>query len=75
MVATIHKQGQAFSLPLDAKLLHRLQIDETTPLEVSCEGDAIVVRRAAAPITDAEFQAALDDANTRYGGMLRKLAE
>jgi antitoxin component of MazEF toxin-antitoxin module len=75
MVKTLARHGNSLALVLDRGVLDLLEIDAKTPLQITTDGQALVV----APIRDAErtkrFRAALRRANVRYGRALKKLAE
>ena len=60
---------------LGAAILDRLGIDEGTPLEISTNGQVIVispVRRGRRP---ARLKAIVAEAHREYGGVFRRLAE
>lgn len=68
------KTGNSLALVLDRPLLEATRIDADTPLEVSTDGDVIVV----SPVRDEERTAALSRAveaiHARYAGAFRRLA-
>ena len=69
------RTGNSLALVLDKRLLDRVGIDADTPLDVSTNGQVIVV----SPVRDARRMAKLKrivaDAHARYGGVFRRLAE
>ncbi len=56
-------------------ILNLLKIDEQTSLDISTDGEALIV----APVRDAKrkkrFEKALASTNKRYGRALKRLAE
>lgn len=77
MVATLKRQGDSYALLLDQQTVDQLRIDETTSLDIVCDGNVIILspHRPSDDISDAEFRAALDKAHKNYGVMLQHLAE
>ncbi len=75
MVKRLTKTGNSLALILDRPLLDAARIDSETPLEVSTDGDVIVI----SPVRDAEREADLargvEAMHRRYAGVFRRLAE
>jgi antitoxin component of MazEF toxin-antitoxin module len=75
MVKKLTKSGNSLALVIEKPLLEALEIDADTPLEVSTDGEVIVV----APVRDkrrtAKLKAAVKEAHERYGGVFKRLAE
>ena len=75
MITRLFKHGDDWALVIEQPVLDRLQIDTGTPLEISTDGQTLIV----SPVVDAArqelFQAALEDVNQRYKTALKKLAE
>jgi len=75
MVKTLTRHGNSLALVIDKAVLELLKIDGDTPLDISTDGQALVIT----PVRDAKrrrkFQAALTSANRRYGRALARLAE
>ncbi len=75
MIKTLTRHGNSLALVIDRAVLDMLKIDAETPLEISTDGQVLVV----SPVRDAahreKFQAALKEANRRYGRALKRLAE
>jgi antitoxin component of MazEF toxin-antitoxin module len=75
MIKKLSKHGNSLALVIDRSILDLLKIDENTPLEMSTDGQALIV----APVHDEEhrkrFEAALRSTNERYGDVLKRLAE
>ena len=53
----------------------RLNIDPDTPLEITTDGQTLVVSPARNSKHRAKFQASLKETNRRYGRALKRLAD
>jgi antitoxin MazE len=75
MIKKLSKHGNSLALVIDRSVLELLKIDESTPLEISTNGEALVI----SPVRDAKrrkrFEQALAETNRRYGKALKRLAE
>ncbi len=75
MIKRLSKHGNSLALVIDRPILDLLGIDEQTALDVSTDGQALVI----APLGDEEhrkrFEEALHSTNHRYGKALKRLAE
>ena len=75
MVKRLTKTGNSLALVLDRPLLEATRIDADTPLEISTDGDVIVI----SPVRDARraemFRAGAKAINERYAGVFKRLAE
>ena len=69
------KTGNSLALVLDRQLLEAVGIDAKTDLEVSTDGDVIVVAPIRARRRSAKLAAALGEINARYAGVFKRLAE
>lgn len=75
MIKTLTKHGNSLALVIDKAVLELLKIDGDTPLDVSTDGQVLVIT----PVRDIrhrrKFKAALESVNRRYGRTLKRLAE
>lgn len=75
MIKTLIKHGNSLALVLDKPILELLQVTADTPLELTTNGEALLV----SPVRDQERQKrlrkSLDKLNSKYGDDLRRLAE
>ena len=75
MVKTLIKHGNSLALVIDKPILEMLHISADTPLELTSNGDHLMI----SPIRDAarqeKIQASLDKINQRFGDDLKRLAE
>jgi antitoxin component of MazEF toxin-antitoxin module len=75
MVKRLTRSGNSLALVIDRPLLEALEIDAETELEISTDGDVLVVT----PIRDRKRRKQVADlvaeAHEQYGGVFRRLAE
>ncbi len=75
MVKKLTKHGNSLALVIDKAVLELLEIDDKTPLNISTDGDILIIT----PVRDAKrrrkFEKALRDTNKKYANMLKRLAE
>lgn len=69
------RTGNSLALVLDKPLLDQVGIDADTPLEVSTDGQVIVISPARDKRRTAKFKAIVAEAHEKYGGVFRRLAE
>ena len=69
------RTGNSLALVLDKPLLDRLGIDADTALEVSTDGDVIVISPVRAKRRRTKLKAIVAEAHAKYGGVFRRLAE
>lgn len=75
MIKTLTKHGNSWALIIDKPVLDLLNIEPDTPLEISTDGQTLVVSPARDAKRTAKFKAALNATNRRYGKALKRLAE
>ncbi|HNR30806.1 MAG TPA: AbrB/MazE/SpoVT family DNA-binding domain-containing protein [Candidatus Hydrogenedentes bacterium] len=72
---TLTRHGNSLALIIDKPILDLLKIDANTPLDLSTDGDVLIVR----PERDAKRAEAIrsinDQLHTRYAKTFRRLAE
>ena len=75
MQKKLTKHGNSLALVIDRPVLDLLRIDADTALDISTDGQVLVI----SPVRDVErmakFNNALERTNKRYGRMLKNLAE
>jgi antitoxin component of MazEF toxin-antitoxin module len=69
------KTGNSLALVLERPLLEATGIDAHTTVEVSTDGDVIVVTPVRGKRRAAKLRAALEEINERYAGVFKRLAE
>ena len=75
MVKKLTKTGNSLALVIDKPLLDLVKIDADTPLEVSSDGNVIVISPLRDKKRTARLRAVAADAHRRYGGVFKRLAE
>jgi antitoxin component of MazEF toxin-antitoxin module len=75
MIKRLTKHGNSLALVIDRAILELLEIDVTTPLSISTDGDCLVVSPVHDPERRKRFEDSLKKVNKRHGGALKKLAE
>jgi antitoxin component of MazEF toxin-antitoxin module len=75
MVKKLTKTGNSLALVLDKPSLDRVKIDANTPLEVSTDGDVIVLSPVRDRRRTARLKRIVEEAHRQYGGVFRRLAE
>lgn len=75
MVKKLTKTGNSLALVLEKTLLDRAGIDASTPLEVSTDGEVIVISPVRARRRTARVKQIVAAAHRQYGGVFKRLAE
>jgi antitoxin MazE len=75
VVKKLTKHGNSFALVIDRPILDLLKIDPETPLDVSTDGERLIVAPAKVSARRKKFEAAQEQSHKRYAGAFRKLAE
>jgi antitoxin MazE len=75
VVKRLTRTGNSFALVLDKPLLEQLGIDEDTPLELSTNGDVLVVTPVRDRAREKKLKKALEEMDRQYGGVFKRLAE
>ena len=75
MIKKLTRHGNSLALVIDRSILDLLKIEADMPLDISTDGQALII----SPVRDIErrkkFQNALESTNRRYGKALKRLAE
>ena len=69
------RTGNSLALVLDKKLLDRVGIDADTPVDVSTNGQVIVVSPVRDRRRTTRLKKVVTEAHKRYAGVFRRLAE
>jgi antitoxin MazE len=75
MVKKLTKHGNSLALVIDRPILDLLNIDAETPLDISTDGNKLIITRAKPSARRDKFDAAQELAHKRYGKAFQKLAE
>lgn len=69
------KTGNSLALVLDKRLLDQLGINAKTSLEVSTNGDVLVISPVRNKHRSTKLKRIVAEAHAKYGGVFRRLAE
>ena len=69
------KHGNSLALVIDKPILELLQISQDTPLEISTNGDHLLVKPCRDPVRKKRLEQSLKTINGKFADDLRKLAE
>jgi antitoxin MazE len=69
------RTGNSLALVLEKGLLERTGIDSDTPLEISTDGEVIVITPVRSARRTAKLKRVMERAHARYAGAFRRLAE
>jgi antitoxin component of MazEF toxin-antitoxin module len=75
MTKTLIRHGNSLALVIDKPILEMLHISADTPLEVTTNGDALMVSPVRDKARQKKLRASLDKINRKFGDDLRRLAE
>ena len=75
MTKTLIKHGNSLALVIDKPILEMLQITPETPLELTTDGDRLLVSPIRARKRQEKLRASLAKINRKYGNDLKRLAE
>ncbi len=75
MQKKLTKTGNSLALVLDRGLLERTGIDADTTLEVSTDGEVIVISPVRGAKRTAKLKRVMEKAHARYAGAFKRLAE
>lgn len=74
MVKTLTKHGNSYALIIDRPILDLLKIDEDTPLNITTDGQSLVISPVD-PVRRKKFRAAMDKVNSQWSDVLARLAK
>ena len=75
MRKTLTRTGNSLALVLDKPLLEATGIDDETPLEVSTDGDVIIISPVRSKKRTAKLKEILEVLDREHAGAFRRLAE
>jgi antitoxin component of MazEF toxin-antitoxin module len=73
MLKKLTRHGNSLALVIDKGVLDLLNIDDTTPLEISTDGTTLLISPVRDEKRKKQFQEALEKVNTKYGRALKRL--
>lgn len=75
MTKTLIRHGNSLALVIDKPILEMLAISPETPLELTTNGDALMVTPVRDKARQRRLRASLDKINRKFGDDLKRLAE
>ncbi len=75
MIKTLTRTGNSLALVLDKPLLEATGITADSKLEVSTDGDVIVISPVRSKKRSARIRAVLDELDREHAGAFKRLAE
>jgi len=75
MTKKLTRTGNSLALVLDRQMLEATGIDAATPLEVSTDGDVIVVTPVRSGKRTERLRRVMERAHQQYAGVFKRLAE
>ncbi|HAH86662.1 MAG TPA: AbrB family transcriptional regulator [Armatimonadetes bacterium] len=75
MIKRLTKHGNSMALVIERGVLDLLKINDDTPLEISTDGNVLIVSPVRDEDRAAKFRNALAQVNRKYGRALKRLAE
>lgn len=75
MTKTLVAHGNSAALIIDKPILEILNVDMNTPLEVTTDGESLIISPVRGKSREKRFRDALKAVNKRHGKTLKKLAE
>lgn len=75
MIKKLTHHGNSMALVIDRGVLNLLEIEEDTPLNITTDGNVLVVAPVRDPKRRRLFNTVVAEGNKRYGRMLKRLAD
>ena len=75
MIKMLKKHGNSMALVIEKPMMEALGITEETPLQVTVNGNALVVTPANVGVGPERMKAVIKIIRKRYGPMLKRLAD
>jgi antitoxin component of MazEF toxin-antitoxin module len=75
MIKTLTRNGNSLALTIDRPLLEATGIDADTQLEISTDGDVIVISPVRGKRRQAQLKETMMKLDRAYAGVFRRLAE
>jgi len=75
MIKKLTRTGNSIAIVLDKPLLEELGLDESSEVEISTNGQVIVITPKRDSARDRKFRKAVDKVNHKYAGLFKRLSE
>ena len=74
MIKKLTKHGNSWALIIDKPVLDLLNIDPETPLEITTDGQLLLISPVKDDKRKSSFKRALEETNRKFGSALKRLA-
>ena len=75
MIKMLKKHGNSMALVIEKPMMEALGITEETPLQITVNGNALVVTPANVGVGPERMKVVINEIRKRYGPMLKRLAD
>jgi antitoxin MazE len=75
MTKTLIRHGNSLALVIDKPILEMLQISADTPLELTTDGDSLLISPVRDKIRQKKLLASLEKISRKFGKDLKRIAE
>ena len=75
MIKKLTRTGNSVALVLDKPLLEELGLDEGSEVEVSTNGQVLIVTPKPDSARERKFRKSVDKINKKYAGLFKRLSE
>ena len=75
MTKTLIQHGNSLALVIDKPILEMLHISADTPLELTTNGDSLLISPVRDKTRQKKLRASLDKINEKFGDDLKRLGE
>lgn len=75
MIKTLTTHGNSLALIIEKPILELLKIKQETPLELTTDGQNIIISPVSNISRDKKFRSALNKINKSHSSVLKRLAE
>lgn len=75
MIKKLTKHGNSYALVIERPVLDLLKIDPETPLDITTDGEILIISPVRNEAHRKKFYTAMESANRKYGRALKRLAK
>jgi len=75
LIKKLTRHGNSLALVMDRGVLNILNIDAETPLDISTDGEVLIISPVRDEKRRKKFEDAVAETNRKYGRALKKLAD
>ncbi len=75
MIKKLTRTGNGVALVLDTPLLEELRLGENAEVEVSTNGQVLVIKPKRSIARERKFRKAVDKVSSKYAGLFKRLSE